>query len=363
MKKTIKVFGFPSHQTVERTSGVDYARIIQPLKYLHGYQDDEVKIKVEMFDIREIKPKSWKKIAKEFDIVYLNYTVLDWNYAAMGCFVHGEGKKIIYDIDDAIWYIRPDNVTHDKMKEINGAEIVTCMLNDVDYVTTTNRYLRNVIINQTNKHNDKIKVFPNMVDLTMYNKTFPAKDSNDITLLHYGSNSHFQDLLDKDFVSGIDRIFARYPNVKIKFVGAFVQELKYKWGARCETAFGDTDILKWISGRFQECMEEADIIVAPLEDDKYNRSKSSIKFVETASAMKPGVFSNVRPYTDDVQDGVTGYIAKNSDDWFNALSKLIESKEERQRVGENAYNYIRDNFQIQNNLAPYVSLFKEAVGS
>ena len=110
-------------------------------------------------------------------------------------------------------------------------------------------------------------------------------------------------------------------------------------------------------------MEDADIIVAPLEDDKYNRSKSSIKFIESSSAMKPFVCSSVRPYNDDVEDGVTGYLCKTSDDWYSALSKLIESKEERQRIGKNAYNYVRDNFQIQKNLEPYVKMIKEVYTS
>jgi len=358
--KTIKVFGFSSHQTKERTSGVDFVRIIQPLKFLNGYQDDEVKIEVEMHDIFAEPEKSWLEIAKEFDIVYMNYTVLDWNYAAMGCFVHGEGKKIIYDIDDAIWHLRKDNVTYDQMKEIDGAYNITCMLNDVDYVTTTNRYLRNVLLNETTKPHSKIKVMPNMVDLSLYNKTFPAVERDTITLLHYGSNSHFQDLLDKNFVEGIDRIFARYPNVKIKFIGAFIQELKYKWGARCETAFGDTDIYKWIEDKFPQFMEEADIIVAPLEDDKYNRSKSDIKAIESWSAMKPFVCSSVRPYIDIVEEGVTGYTCRTSDDWYNSLSTLIESTEKRKEIGTNGYNYVVENRQIQNNLAPYVNLMKEA---
>lgn len=359
--KTIKVFGFSSHQTKERTSGVDFARIIQPLNYLNGYQDEEVKIEVEMHDIHATKEKDWLTVAKEFDIVYMNYTVLDWNYAAMGCFVHGEGKKIIYDIDDNIWDLRKDNVSYEGIQKINGAFNITCMLDDVDMVTTTNRYLRNVIMNKTSKPHDKIKVFLNMIDLSLYNKTFPARDTNEITILHYGSNSHFQDLLDKNFVEGMDRIFQRYPNVTFTCIGAFVQELKMKWGSRYVTAFGDTDIYTWIRDKFPQFMEQADIIVAPLEDDKYNRSKSDIKAIESWSAMKPFVASNTRPYADTIEDGVTGYLCKTSDDWYNTLSTLIESKDKRQKLGENGYKYVSESRQIQNNLEPYVKMFKELV--
>lgn len=359
--KKIKIFAFPSHETKERVSGVDFARIHQPLKYINGYKDDEVSIKVDFYDIHKEKQLNWMEIADTYDVIYLNYTPLDWQYAAMGVCMHGKGKKIIMDIDDAIWYVNPDNIVYNQLQELNAAYKVGCMLSDVDGVSTTNRYLRNIICDKTTKYPEKILVAPNQIDLQLYNKTFPAKDTGEIVLLHYGSSSHFQDLLDTEFINGIDKIFFEYPNVKLKVVHSFISELKYKWGTRYESASGAIDIYDWINNKFPLFMEEADIIVAPLQDNKYNRSKSDIKFIETASAMKPGVFSNTRPYADVIEDGVTGYLAQTSEDWYNKLKQLIESKEKRQEIGNNAYQYVKDNRQIQNNIDPYIDFIKKVV--
>lgn len=359
--KTIKIYSFPSHQTTERTSGVDYVRNLLPMKYLNGYKDDVVEFQVTFFDINQTDKPSWVEIAKEHDLVFLNYIPLDWEYAAMGMCVHGEGKKIIMDIDDAIWYVQKDNIVHDQLKEMDAEYVVTCILNDVDGVMTTNRYLRNIIVDKTMKYHDKVKIAENMIDLTLYDKTFPAKDTGTITLMHYGSSSHFDDLLDPDFIEGVDMIMKEYPQVVFKAVHSFIPELRYRWGVRYQNASGIPDIYDWVKYGFPPFMEEADIMVVPLRDTKYNRAKSDIKFIETASAMKPAVFSNTRPYTDTIEHGKTGYLVKSKQEWYEALKQLVESKEKRQEIGENAYNFVKENRQIQSNLQPYIDFFKKIV--
>lgn len=355
--KQIKIFSLPSHQTKERTSGVDFVRIIQPMKYLNGYTTGEYTFKVDMFDINEINQSGWDKISQEYDIVYLNYTVLDVQYAIMGCLVHGRNKKIVMDLDDAMWYLGKDNIVYDSIKELDGTYKLTCMLNDVDLITTTNRYLKNVITKNTNRYQDAIKVFPNYIDLSLYNHISPFKNNGQITLLHFGSTSHFEDLKNKDFLDGIDKIFYEYPNVKIKFIGAFLSELKNKWGIRCEHDFGDVDIYKWAQNKFPQYIDEADIIVVPLNDNIYNRCKSDIKFLEISSAKKVGIFSGTRPYLDTIEHGKTGFIANSGQDWYTYLKLLIDNAEKRREIGENAYHFIKENRQIQNHLQDYAEMF------
>jgi glycosyltransferase involved in cell wall biosynthesis len=360
--KTIKVYALPSHQTKERNSGVDYARVNSPMKYLDGYVLGDFKFKVDVFDINKKEKESWLRVAKKYDLVFLNYTVVDWHYAAMASVVHGEGKKIVMDIDDAIWHVQEDNIVHNQLKELNAGYIVSCILDDVDGVTTTNGYLRNIIVDRTNRRHEHVKVMENQVDLNLYNKTFPAKDSGTITLMHFGSTSHFDDLMNEEFLKGMDRIMKEYPNVVFKAIGSFISQLRMKWGKRYSNAFGDVDIYRWIQNKFPEYMNECDIMVVPLNDTLYNRSKSDIKFLESGSAMKPGVFSDTRPYRDTIEHGKTGYLARTADDWYESLKILIDSKEKRQEIGQNAYDHIKKERQIQNNVKEYADFFLKILG-
>ena len=359
--KKIKIYSVPSHQTKERTSGVDYVRVIQPMTLLNGYSDGEVTFEVDLYDIhkKDQDQDNWVKISKMYDLVFLNYTVLDWQYAAMGAPVHGEGKKIIMDIDDAIWNVNEDNVVHDQLKELDAGYKITCMLDDVDGVVTTNNYLRNVIANKSYKKHNQILVAPNQIDLTHYSHRFPAKDTGEIVLLHYGSTSHFNDLLLPQFVEGIDKILKEYPNVRFKTVGAFVSELRYKWGQRYENSFGDVDIYKWRDTKFPEYLSEADIMVTPLIDNLYNRCKSDIHFIEIGSAGKPGVYSDTRPYSDTIENGKTGFLAQSAEDWYTSIKSLIDSKELRQTMGDNAYNVVKAERQAQDHVKEYAEFIKQ----
>lgn len=360
--KDIRIYSVGSHQTLERNSGVDYARIYSPMKYLNGIEDRGFHFTVDFFDVKNkfegTIDQFWTTIADQYDIVYFNYTIGDWQYAHMANVLHWKKKKIVMDVDDAIWYLQPDNVSYQGIMDSEGIHILTSICNDVDYITCTNSYLRNVIADKTLKYHNKIEVFPNQVDLTLYNRTYSTRDTGEIIILHYGSGSHFEDLIMPEFVEGIDRIMKIYPQVRFITVGANIPELKNKWGSRLEVAFGDVDIYKWILRKFPEYMEKADILVTPLRDTIYNRCKSDIHFVEIGSAAKPGVYSNIRPYADTIEHGVTGYLAKTADDWFNSLKLLIEDQKLREKIGKHAYRKVIEDRQQSNHVYEYVRFFR-----
>jgi len=357
--KKIKIFALPSHQTEERTSGVDFARIIQPMKHLHGYKDDETEIEVTQFDIS--KKTDWVDLAKTHDIFYLNYIANPWGFAAMGAMARKHGVKIILDLDDSLWDIRKDNpaysVYHKGSKALSDFNAIC---NEVDFMTVTNSYLKNVVINNTGKRAEFIKVFPNYVDLELYKHRSEFKNNERIKLLHYGSTTHFDDLSNQEFITGVDKIMKEYPNVSIKFVGAFLPKLKDMWGMRCETGYGDSDIYKWINDHFPKFMDEADILVAPLEDNIYTRSKSNIKYLETSSACIPGIYQSIRQYQ-EVINGSNGLLAKSAQDWYFHLKTLIDNPEKRKKMGENAFETIKKDWQIQNNIHKYAEFFKSIV--
>lgn len=355
--KKLKIFCLPSHATKERTSGVDFVRIIQPMKQLNGYKLGDYEFETYIYDAVKDERLNWLQVADYYDAIYMNYTVLDWSFAEMGACMRGKKRKIVFDLDDAIWNMSEDNSAYAVFKTKRIMHIMNCIINEVDHVTTTNRYLKNVICHNTLKRHEQVTVFPNQIDLSFYKHESPAKEKNPIIIFHYGSTTHFVDLQEEEFIKAIDKVLSEYPNVMIKFVGAFIPSLKMRWGQRYETAFGDADIYKWVNNCFPKFMDEADIMVAPLKDTIYNRSKSDIKFIESASALKPMVTSAVRPYTDTIIQGKTGFYAQRSEDWYEYLAKLIGDVKLRDQIGRNAYQYIKNERQAKDHTKEYAELF------
>ena len=359
--RTVKIYVVPSHQTKERTSGVDMVRIVQPMQHLDGYVYKDVKFKVTVYNIHKEKQDVWDKVAKENDIIFLNYTGNAWGFAMMGCMARKYGKKLVFDVDDSLWDIREDNPAYKVYKK--GSESIknfTSMVNEVDYMTTTNLTLKHVITHNTFKKHEDITIFPNYIDFKLYKHRSPFRDDHNIRLLHYGSTTHFVSLQEEEFEKGVDKIFKEYPNVTFKNIGGRIQKYKERWGERYEIGFGHSNVYTWIKDKFPEFMDETDIIVAPLSDNLYNRCKSSIKFIESASAKKPGVWQDIRQYK-EVINGENGLLAYRADDWYKQIKKLIDDKELRRKMGENAYNTVRKDWRINTHVKDYAKFFKDVL--
>lgn len=357
--RTIKIFALPSHQTKERTSGVDFARIIQPMKALNGYTDEDTKFEVDIYNIDD--STDWLHVAKNYDLIYFNYLNSPWGFAAMGAMARRHGVPMVMDLDDNLWSLRSDNAAQTVYyKGSDALRNFTAICNEVDYVTCTNRYLKNVVINNTRKHAEEIKVLPNYVDLKMYNHRTQFRKDFQIRLTHFGSTTHFHDLNDEEFNKGIDRIFTEYPNVVLRMVGAFIPKYRKRWGMRYENAYGAVDIYDWVKNKFPQYMDETDILVVPLIDDLYNRCKSHIKFLEASSAGIPGVWQKIRQY-EEIVDGENGMLARTADQWYEAIKKLIDDEQLRRTMGERAFQTVKEDWQMKHHVGLYADFFKEVI--
>lgn len=360
--KKIRIFSFPSHSPGKHVSGVDYPRVIQPMKFLDGYKDDEVEISCMPWDSEPTSIQRWDLIMGSVDILYFNYTLDDWRFAAMGSMARKNNVKMVMDLDDGIWMINRDNTAYDLYKKgSEGIGTLTCICNEVDYMTCTNPYLRNVIVNSTHKKHEQIEVFDNCVDLGLYNHVPVFKDTPNINIVHYGSSSHYTDLKDPEFQKGMDKIMYEYPNVTFLTVGSFFGELKEKWGQRYEEEFGALNFLDWAKKRFPEVMDKTDIFVAPLTDNVYNRCKSDIKRSEVATAKKPFVGSNLRQYQECITDGVDGFLCRTADEWYSAIKALIDDSEFRKRVGEAGYERMKKERQAKDIVKDYAEFMKKVM--
>jgi glycosyltransferase involved in cell wall biosynthesis len=355
-----KIFSFPAHGQKNKTSGVDFSRVIQPMEHLNKLDGFEVTL----YHPKDQDKTNWLDVAQNNDIIFLNYVFDAWRFAAMGSMVRKFNKKLVMDVDDDMWDILEDNPIYSSLKgNPETLENFNCMLREVDAITTTSQYLKNVIHKNAGVDLDKIHIMPNRVDLDLYNTTPEPKVSDIFTIMHFGSTTHFMSLESEEFMNGVDMIMKEYPNVEFQTVGAFVPNLRAKWGRRYINSFGDGDIYKWAKNKFPEYIKNADVIVAPLKENLYNRCKSNIKFLETSTAKKPFIGQAIRQYREVIKEGETGFTALWRDHWYTKIKALIENPKLGVTVGENAYNYVKENHQMKDNIGEYVDLFNSLTKS
>lgn len=349
--KNKRIFALPSHQTSDRTSGVDFARIIQPMKHLGEVEG----FKSTIWNIR--MKSEWPEVTKKHDAIYFSYLNSDWGFAAMGLMARKNGCKLIVDFDDALPIIKPDNPAYDVFKKgSKGITVVAAIANECDHITVTNEYLKNVLIHHFGIPHTKFTCIDNYIDLDLYSFRPPFKDTYNVNIVHFGSTTHFDDLVYPSFTRALERIMNEYPNVTFTTVGSFFSHFKMQYGQRYKQDFGSQDIYGWIRDKYPKVMADADIVIAPLIPDTYNKSKSGIKYLEYSAAKKPGVYQNVQQYQKYVKHGVNGYLAESETDWYQSLKKLIDDKVHRKEVGEAAFERIQSE-TIQGNIGKYVDLF------
>lgn len=352
-----KIFALESHSNYlngdNKMSGVDFVRIVQPMKHLSKQKG----FKVHIWNNSQDPNLNWDDVTKEYNVIYLSYTPNDWSYAAMGCFARKNGCKIIYDIDDNLWDILPDNVAYETYKPGSQAlHIINCILQDVDYVTTTNQFLKNAMAHKAMIPFEKIKVFPNYIDLDLYGYKPEFKDTRELQITHYGSTTHFTSLQEKVFLDAITRLMGDYPNLTFETVGAFIPALKMKYGQRYISSTGSPNLYSWVNNKYPSVMDRTDVFVAPLTDNTYNKSKSGIKFLEISAAGKPGVYQDIRQYKELI-NGENGLLAYTTNEWYDCLKRLLEDKELRRSVGQKAFESLKP-YTIQAHINDYVDFFK-----
>ena len=358
--REIRIFSLATHTTKDHVSGVDFLRIIQPSKHLNGYKNKDIKFVVDQFclsDVDATNVEYWVDVANNYDIFYFNYHTVAEGFAMMGSMARKFDKKLVIDLDDALWLILHDNPAYETYKKGTEAiRVMTDIVNECDYVTCTNSYLRNVIVDHTYKRHEQIKVFPNYIDLDTYSYKPAFKDTYDITLTHFGSTTHFTSLQNQEFVAGLEKIMSEYPNVSFMSVGCFISQFKEKWGLRYDNVWGDSDVLKWVNGRFKEYMDKTDIIIVPLSDNTYNRCKSNCKYLEASSAGKPGCYQNIRQYAETIKNGFNGFLCSTREEWYESIKCLIDDKKLRIDMGDNAYNTLQTH-TIQSHIKDYADFF------
>ena len=100
---------------------------------------------------------------------------------------------------------------------------------------------------------------------------------------------------------------------------------------------------------FRQVAREMDFAVAPLTATDFNRAKSSLKLLEYTAAGLPVIASDVSPYREEIEDGVSGLLATNNTRaWANALRFACEQSDKMQAMAvKQRENVLRHHLMAQ----------------
>jgi len=282
------------------------------------------------------------------------------------------GKIQIYETDDNMHEIPMSNPVYFKFNPSKE-----CFYNSVKWMTTCDAMIVSTPpLKEYYEENagTNCTVIKNSVDITKV-CTKPEIDSDRVRIVWSGSDTHLDDL--KIIQPVIKRLKDEYGK-KIKFTmvgyngvstlpfkeeeyeenGEKKKQIIYK---RVDLDMKYDKYISWIRpvDTYIERLAGMyfDIGLCPLEDTKFNRSKSNLKWLEYSLCGVATVASNVEPYK-DIENGINGVIVPNDEkSWYKAIKALIENKELRNKLSKKAKESVVEKYNINENWVEYENLF------
>lgn len=331
--------------------GLGYYRIVKPLQALSKF-GHEITVTGDLSMFGKNSEEIWTNVFvnEGVDLVYMKQSDSPVAVSNLLAAAKHFGKKVFVDVDDNHLAVKPGTPAYDAYKVGNPRRYyMSAQMSLCDRLVVSTEPLK-----ETYKDlKAESFVLPNCNDYKDW--CFPKKKHNDgkIRIGYMGSVTHNQDF--ELIIEPLRRVLQKYPHVEFETLGLMGKDTMDKFKKRFRAVKGKLSIKlgtpSWDG--YPELLGQMgwDIGIAPLVDDEFNRCKSHIKWMEYAMYQIPCIASRVYPYYAEI-DGVktivhgeTGMLANTDDEWFDGLCSLIENADLRNSLGNNAYDYIIENWQ------------------
>ena len=193
------------------------------------------------------------------------------------------------------------------------------------------------MLNHARTFNQNVVKLFGPIDLEQVN--WPKKNRSDGKVrIVFATSRVLEDNLASIFLPTIGRILKKYDKqIEVHFLGMHPKGMAASPNVYVKRYTGNYD-------RFLQNFSKAgyDIGLAPLQDDLFHRSKTNNKFREYGACGIAGIYSNVDVYSSCVVNEKTGLLVSNSaDSWFEAVARLIENPELREKIGKQSREYVQ----------------------
>lgn len=249
-----------------------------------------------------------------------------------------KGKKVVYYLDDDVLnlnaYVYTYNKSYFQREDIKNN--VKNIMRSCDILWTSNQR----IINKYKAYFNRAYVMKAPALLLTSQKV--EKESIEPITIGFAGGIDHREFYEKMLCQPLQQLLLLYSN-QVKFeVFGFQTYLLYHLPITTYPYIEDYDdyMLKMKSFHW-------DIAVAPLPDTPFHACKHFNKYLEYGALKIPGIYSNVPPYSDVIEDGVNGLLVDNTEkDWLSGLKRLIDNKGECGEIREKAYDHIKAHYHV-----------------
>lgn len=337
---------------IKDTSGCGYWRMVVPARYMNDAEKFIDCVEVEVI----------YEYLLEYDTIVVQ-RLHNWSEFYVIEKLKRLGKRVIYDIDDDIFNIPPDNPAFKVIKR-DQQEAARAIMGLCDVIVTPSE-----VIKQRFGFADKTVVIPNAVDIDDGWPVLSGVDEVDLStltppdgikrILWQGSPTHDEDWF--ECITAVDEVMQHHLDVRMVILGylssvvrQFIEDVRKPWwNERVEFAgFSDIETYIHVAKHLK-----AHVALAPLGNTPFNQAKSPLKYTEYAAMGIPCIASNVTPYKEVIEDGQNGFLAGDHAEWLERIEKMLKSPEERIRIVRSARDTVAKHFDVKATAKQWEGLF------
>jgi glycosyltransferase involved in cell wall biosynthesis len=280
---------------------------------------------------------------KNYDVVYIFREAALLGPPVFERLIHQTGVPFVFDFDDAIFvsYKSPSNGYLSYLKFAGKAK-TNCRL--AAHVMVGNPYLAEF----ARRVNDNVTIIPTTIDTEKYAAP-PAKVKGGPLVIGWtGSYSTVQHL---DTLRNVLTKLAERESFRLRVIGTPTYKIE---GV-------ETEALQWRTETEIEDLGAIDIGMMPLPDDNWSKGKCGLKALQFMALGIPTICSPVGVNTDIIQDNQNGLIAGSEDEWIEKLTRMLKSKELRERLGQAGRKTVEEKYSAVSQAPRVYEVFKSVV--
>lgn len=296
--------------------------------------------------LKKANPKL--KLVGDFDDDQFNISPFNQAYRYCG------SKEIKAEIDGEYQWLWKNGDGFDPLRNRNNARATAWIIRMLDLMFVTTERLKFKYRHYLDK--SKIVVAPNGINYKAFD-LYRAEPHDGINIVWPLSSSHLTDWM--EIRASLGKVLKKNPQVKLITLGV-------KMGGGRDIPLSQREHKDWAMGYsgylYNLFTSNPDIGICPLKNDRFNWKKSPVKWEEISSLGVPCVVSSVM-YGDYVKDGETGLVYNSLSEFEEKLQLLIDNAELRKSIGDNAYNHVRENYNILKIANIYESSLEKLCGT
>lgn len=226
--------------------------------------------------------------------------------------------RLVLDVDDAMW--APD---WQPFRDAYTPEVLDRLYTAIQlaHVVTTPSP---VIAASLGCYHPNVRVIANYVPAYLLHQH--PRTRRRPTIGYQGSASHDPDI-SPEFIGCMRRFARDYPEWIWKMWGKTPREVEGWPPGFIQTVPWQPDLRAYYRSL------SMDVGIGPLKSSTFTASKSSLRAVEYAALGVPAVLSRSPAYEGWVEQGVTGFLVEDDQDWYQLLSWLAEDPQLAVKMG------------------------------